>query len=271
MLDVQVSAAELAPVRRRIDRDSFHRPCTARPLARLGLCFLSICFACGPSAAEPADGSLEGDLTPEEASPAWSGPEEKGRPSLIGYVEAKDGCLVQKPGAPEWAFMRLDPSPLTALSYTVEIRFRITQFNMDKRYSHPLCFELRTKDICPTSVFVGQRGRRGKIQVNSGGKTDVLLDDEILQGKWLTVRVVVEGGVGSARSTVYLNGTNIQAVANAKPDALDWCYIRSDGDQDAWEIDYLRWKNVALDIGIPLEKPLTREEEIKRAIERLLE
>ena len=58
-------------------------------------------------------------------------------------------------------------------------------------------------------------------------------------------------------------GKKVQDVGDAKADKLDWCYIRSDGDQDAWEIDYFRWKNAVLDISVPLDKPLTAKQKME--------
>ena len=213
----------------------------------------------GISCAEPADGSLEGDLTPERASPAWTGPDID-RPSLTDWVSATNGCLVQKPGAPAWAWMRLVPAPLTDLSYTVETRFRITKCSMAGRYAFPLVFVVSTKGLCATQVTVGRRVKKGSLQVTSAGQSDQFKDDQIIGGKWFTLRLVVEGGVNTVRARAYLDGEKIHDVPDGKGREYDWFHVRSDADDDAWEIDYFRWKNAALDISVPLERPLTTAE-----------
>jgi len=98
------------------------------------------------------------------------------------------------------------------------------------------------------------------MQIHSAGKEARLIDDGLIQGQWCTLRLVVEGRVNSVRTRTFVNGEKRLEVRDGEVRNHEWFHIRSDGDQDAWEIDYVRWKNTALDVGVPLERPATLEE-----------
>jgi len=230
------------------------------------LCSLLVCLACCASWGVPADGSLEGDVTPELASPPWTGPNNE-QPSLTEWVTATNGCLVQKTDAPAGAWMRLVPSPLTGLSYTIETRFRITKCGTKERYSYPLVFLVCTEGLGQTQVTVGRQFKKGSVSVHSVGKDVRILDEQVDQDKWLTLRLVVEGGLNSVRTRTFLNGEKVLDVPDGSFREYNWCHIRSDGGDDAWELDYFRWKNAAVDISVPLDEPLTSEEKMAELFE----
>lgn len=235
---------------------------TADPLAfQIPAILVAVGLVSPVASAVPANGSLEGDVIPVSASPSWSRPDNE-QPSLTDWVATTNGLLVQKPGAPPEAWMRLVPTPLTTLSYTVEARFRITACNMKNRYTFPLVFVFSTSDLCSTQINVGRRGTKGVLQISSAGSSTRANDDLIIAGKWMTVRLVVEGGVNTVRTKSFLNGEKIQEVPDGAFRQYDWFHVRSDGGEDSWEIDYVRWKDAALDIDIPLDKPLTTEERL---------
>ena len=220
---------------------------------------VAFCLDSPVALAVSANGSLEGDVTPVRASPSWSGSDNE-QPSLTDWVTTTNGLLTQKPGTPPWAWMRLVPTPLTTLSYTVEARFRITGCDMTNRYTFPLGFVFSNNDLCATQINVGRQGTKGAMQTSSAGSSATVNDAQIIAGKWMTVRLVVEGGVKTVRTKTFLNGEIILEVPDGAFREYDWFHVRSDGGEDSWEIDYVRWKNTALDIDIPLDKPLTTEE-----------
>ncbi len=76
----------------------------------------------------------------------------------------------KKPDAPEWALMQLHPAPVTGLSYTIEFRFRITRCNLERRYSHPLVLNVRTKGLCCTQINIGQRDNAGRCRWSLRGR-----------------------------------------------------------------------------------------------------
>lgn len=231
------------------------------------------CVLFGPAAGQvalavPADGSYEGDVRPHRAAPAWKPgyqfSAKSGKPSLITWSVLRNGALVQKPGAPGQAGMYLDPVPIVAGSYTVEIRFKITKCNMTTSYSHPLMFYISRKGGGYHGLHIGQK--KGRDYVLAA----LVLEDEwqdettgnfIVESKWLRLRVTVESHIGQLKVRVFLDGKQFQDIATAQTNArAEYFCIWSDPVDDAWEIDYVRWKNAALVIDTPLERALTAEE-----------
>ena len=83
----------------------------------------------------------------------------------------------------------------------------------------------------------------------------------IVESKWLRLRVTVESHIGQIKVRVFLDGKQFQDIATAQTNArAEYFCIWSDPVDDAWEIDYVRWKNAALVIDTPLERALTAEE-----------
>lgn len=153
--------------------------------------------------------------------------------------------------------MRLDPVQVTGLSYTIEMRIRITKCNMEevKNDSFPLTLQVRTRGLCNTQVNFGQRGQKALLQATSGEREAKLHAEGLIHGEWYTMRLVVSGGVNSAQSRIFINGNKLLDASDAEIQEHEWFHIRSDGDNNAWEIDYILWKNEALEISIPLERP----------------
>ena len=230
------------------------------------------CILLGPVAgpvvmAVPADGSYEGDVRPDQAVPGWKPGYQwspKTTPSLIAAASVRDGAMVQKPDAPAQAGMYLDPLPFDAGSYTIEIRFRITKCNMTANYSHPLLFYISKKGGGYHGLHIGQKKGRGYVLAA------LSLEDEwqdettgnfIVDGTWVTLRVVVESEIGQMTVRVFLNGKQFQEIETAQTSRREdrFC-IWSNPVDDAWEIDSVRWKNTTLPIDVPLDRALSADE-----------
>jgi len=237
----------------------------------------------------PADGSYEADRKPDRAVPAWLPGDginwQSDPPSLIQWTVAKDGLLVQKPGAPKYVGMHLSPTPLTNVSYTVETRFRITQCDRGKKEyrSMPLTFHFSKRGAGYSSFNVGRLKREFGFLACSLSLKDEwheqVRDDSLIEGKWLTVRLCIETGLGNMTSRLYLNGELVQEVETAQQSQRpDYFFVNSGGVDDAWEIDYIRWKNEVIPIGTPLERAPTpreraaaEEELMRQRLEELLD
>jgi len=242
--------------------------------------------------AELADGSYEGNVSPEQASPGWLAGTYTGKePSLLEWVEVKDGVLCQKAGAPEYACMRLDAAPYTYLhpfyppitgkSYTVEVRFRVTACPAGKNHTVPLTFLIRKGGAALHSISAGwgygakwPNGYLGSTVIvnleNSGDKkkewNDVVKDERIISGEWLTLRVTTRDGDANQSIVVSLDGKPFQEITTAdRWISRDYFFVTSRAANDGWEIDYIRWINEALDIETPLERAITPEEKQEKA------
>jgi len=243
--------------------------------------------------AVPADGSYEGDVRPDRAVPKWHGaaPWDKDGPSMIAWAAVGDGVLAQKPGAPKTIGMYLDPIPLTKRSYTVEIRFRITRSNREGWYKGPLSFSIVRAGSVRHSIGAGfgypEQGNNweggflsGNVEFVTGEElTEVLRDDRFIGGEWVTVRGVATDNRKDRTAAIYVDGKPLlEVTSKTKSDRSSRFYVCSGDDNDAWEIDYIRWKNEALDIATPLDRPLTEEEKVqaeeeayRRKLDALLE
>jgi len=222
----------------------------------------------------PADGSYEGDVPPAQAEPRWIAgfPYDKKGPSLIAWSMVENGCLVQKPGAPKRLGMHIQPSPLTSKSYTVEVRFRITKCRRDGWYRSPLALVFTRKQAGFHAINVGwglpPKWRGGYLSsglVLKQEHHEQVKDGRLIHGRWVTVRIVVRDSGQAQTTQVFLDRKSIQQVTTIERNVRRSCFtIRSDDIGDAWEIDYVRWKNEAIGIDTPLDRALTREERKKR-------
>lgn len=231
------------------------------------------------TAGVPADGSYEGDVSPARAMPKWIGgsPFARGRPSLIEWATPGKGVLRQESGAPKHAGMYLLPSPFASTSYTVEARFRITRCGTEKRYTYPLLFVITKKGAGYHWVRAGWGF--SKECPGAGVSSNLVLTNEwlvvekadhVVAGKWVVLRLVARD-LGAAQTlTVSLDGTVIQEVTTAERSRrLECLYVHSNDTDDAWEIDYIRWKSQALDTTTSLDRPLTPKERAEQDDARL--
>jgi len=237
--------------------------------------FVLVLGSSGIIRAEPADGSYEGNIAPDEARPKWiAGGRRKGEyPSLIEGSTVRDGLLIQKDGAPADIMMHLKPPPLTNISYTVEVRFRITKHSRGW-YKHPLWLLVSKKKAGHHFLQAGygyapDRWEDGYVSATL--KLDeeyhvAVKDKAVVSGDWVTVRWVVVDRTVDQMLSVFLNGTNIQEVTTRQRSVYDreGIYVCSADLDDAWAIDYIRWKNEALGIREPLTRPLSAEEKAER-------
>jgi len=249
-------------------------------------------MACQGVHAVPADGAYEGDVRPDQAEPAWTG----GRPksdagSLIQWTTAKDGVLVQREDAPKDIMMHMAPAPITNTSFTVETRFRVTQCSREGRYKSPLSFYVCVGNTLandysagygyPSAKGPGEVGYfAGKVGFADG--TDVneaILDDRFISGEWVTVRTVMKDNRKERRAILFVDGEKfIEEATPIEGGRSEFFGVGSRDDNDGWELDYIRWKNEALDIATPLDRPMTKEEKAeaeeagyRRKIDALLE
>lgn len=123
-----------------------------------------------------------------------------------------------------------------------------------------------------------QRKESAELNINCPEINGRVNEDFLLRGEWLTLRFTVEGEIGIVIYKVWLNGKKIMEAGSEQPGRRDLFEVVSGGTNDAWEIDYIRWKNKILDISVPLEKSLDDKEKLaveneaaRKKLEALLE
>ena len=229
-----------------------------------------------PVCAVPADSSYECDVAPSAATPAWEGGSPFGdekMASAIKCMSVKDGQLVKPVGTPEYTGMYVAVVPLLGVSYTVEMRFRITQVDATKKYTGILTLLVSRKGSAYHSLTAGQGYDRNWSQGYFGSTlcldnewSAMVKDADITRGEWFTARLVVEDNIGSLRTRTYLNGKLMQEVVTSEKSRRQECLsLRSGGEQTAFAVDYIRWKNGAVPIDVPLDQALSEGEKAKQA------
>jgi hypothetical protein len=227
------------------------------------------------AAVVPADGGYEGNVSPAKAEPGWMAGSPWGpAPSLLEWATiGESGGLVQKEGAPEGIQMHLGKSPLTATSYTVEIRFRITRDDFKKRDKMPLYILISRKGAGyhwlnarlnnNDQVVVGSNVNLGQEYYAESALPSCQRSD------WATVRLVVEDHGAYQQATVYGNGQKIQEITTGEKSSRDsYFVISSPSKLDGWEIAYVRWLNQALPLAEELERQSSPEERARHEQKR---